>query len=235
VTQSHRHTCICQQICHLDCSCFSQRSKGAKCICPGQACSQGSNPTSEATEATLLLISPVSHLDLRRMCESESEWFHGGGFVLVRLEKWSCPQGSAKSLPDTEASQQHVANAIRLHIFHRVSSRADRVKLAQGLCQNWGHGFSLWRHWFCRELSYTGRQIQQLCISPNPPNKHFRISNAFDDICLYSIMSEQPHILGSRQYRQEVHAASGETFWTTLSICAVYLHSPTETEQDFSL
>lgn len=47
-------------------------------------------------------------------------------------------------------------------------------------------------------------------------------------------MSEQPHILGSRQYRQEVHAASGETFWTTLSICAVYLHSPTQTEQDKS-
>ena len=162
------------------------------------------------------------------MCESESEWFQGGGFVLVRLEKWSCPQGSAKSLPDTEASQQHVANAIRLHIFHRVSSRADRVKLAQGLCQNWGHGFSLWRHWFCRELSYTGRQIQQLCISPNPPNKHFRISNALDDICLYSIMSEQPHILGSRQYSQELFTQQvaklpGPLYQSVLSTCILPL------------
>ena len=24
VTQSHRHTCVCQQVCHLDLSCFSQ-------------------------------------------------------------------------------------------------------------------------------------------------------------------------------------------------------------------
>ena len=88
--------------------------------------------------------------------------------------------------------------------------------------------FSLWRHWFCRELSYTGRQIQQLCISPNPPNKHFRISNALDDICLYSIMSEQPHILGSRQYRQELFTQQvvklpGPLYQSVLSTCILPL------------
>lgn len=40
-------------------------------------------------------------------------------------------------------------------------------------------------------------------------------------------MSEQPHILVQA-------AVNGETSWTTLSICAVYLHSPTQTEQDKS-
>ena len=32
-TESHRHTCICHEICHLDCSCFFLGGKGANCGC----------------------------------------------------------------------------------------------------------------------------------------------------------------------------------------------------------
>ena len=89
----------------------------------------------------------------------------------------------------------------------------------------WGHGFSLWRHWFCRELCYTGRQIQQLCLSARPWNKHFRISNALDDICLLYNVGTATHLGFQTVQAVTVHAVSGETSWTTINLCCLLAFS----------